>query len=485
MVGDFPLRIKKWRPYVICLIFLVLFSALVARLLQIQVVEPNAFGSQAVDLVTQAREQQHQSMLVDSGRGTIYDRHGEALTGERNYHVIVFPFYDDTPFTDPDQLDQLATILGWTKEELLQQWRKIDQPQPLPTAETGETMGVTEAQAAQIEALRIPGVHALYSEGGRYTVERPAHHLLGTIGWHSDRPRDHDIEEVRKGEKRTGFVGLRGLEASFDAFLRHEGANHLSYAVDGKGRPLSGQNTERVHSFSGSGDEVKSIVTTLDAGLQRMVEQAMDDPNLTIHTESGIERIIDGAAVVLDISNGDVLAMASRPLETASDAEWPEWVNRALIPMEPGSIFKTVVAAAALDMGVVSEGDEFHCDGMLDVYNVPCWTLDQGGHGTLTFADAYAESCNVVFAQLAADIGGEVLEDYAKKLGLGQQVSWKGSVYHDEDFMQLPEEQAGQIFHPDSVKADGYVLAQTGIGQRDVRVTPLQATNMVASLFHP
>lgn len=484
MVGDFPLRIKKWRPYVICLIFLVLFSVLVVRLLQIQVVEPHDFGLRAVDLVAKAREQQHQTLLVDSGRGTIYDRHGEALTGERNYRVVVFPFSQYAQTDDQVQLDQLATILGWTKEGLLQQWREIDQPQTLRSAETGEAIVVTEAQAVQIEALAVPGIHAFYSEGDRYAMDRPAHHLLGTIGRDRERLQDHLTDEVLT-EKRISAVGLRGLEASFDTFLRHEGAHRLTYAVDGSGHPLYGKKTEAVNTLHSGGDEAKSLVTTLDTDLQRMVERAMDDPNPAFHSESGIERITDGAAVVLDISNGDVLAMVSRPLETASDAEWPGWVNRALMPMEPGSIFKTVVAAAALDMGIVSEDDEFHCDGMLDVYNVPCWTLDQGGHGTISFADAYAESCNVVFAQLAADIGGEGLEDYAKKLGLGQKVSWTGSVYHDEDFMQLHEEQAGQIFHPESTKSDGFVLAQTGIGQRDVRVTPLQAANMVVSLFHP
>src|SRR5690606_6475127 len=69
--------------------------------------------------------------------------------------------------------------------------------------------------------------------------------------------------------------------------------------------------------------------------------------------------------------------------------------------------------------------------------------------------------------------------------GLGEKVGWQGDVYHDDVFVQLPEEAAGQIFHDESAAQDGYALAQTGIGQRDVRMTPLQAANMVVSLFHP
>lgn len=480
------MRINKWRPYFIGFLFLLLFGGLVARVLQVQLLEPQAFGPREIDLVTKANEQQNQSFLVDSGRGTIYDRHGFALTGERDYHVIVFPLIRKEHTVYEEQLSEIADILGWSDEQLLGQLRQVDQPQTLKSADTGEAVTVTEAQAEQIQELQVPGIHALYSEEDRYAPDRLAHHLLGTIGLNPDRIKQDFADELETGQyELTDAVGLRGLESSFEYFLHNSGVNRLTYTVDGTGHPLNGKKTEWINSLESEGDSAKSLVTTLDADIQRIVEQALDQSSSSGESEPGAKGIKDGAAVVLDIATGDVLAMVSRPREGTGEEELPGWVNRALQPIEPGSIFKTVVAVAALDQGLVRREDEFYCDGKLDEYNLPCWTIDRGGHGHLTFADAYAESCNVVFGQLAAKLGGETIETYAKKLGLGQTVGWRGDVYHDDAFVQLAAEEAGQIFHDEGAKHDGYALAQTGIGQRDVRVTPLQAVNMVVSLFHP
>lgn len=462
--------IKKWRPYLIVLLFLLLFGGLIVRLLHVQLIEPRAFGLREVDLVTNAVQQQSQSFLVDSGRGTIYDRNGVALTGERDYHVIVFPLIQQEQPLYESELGEIAEILGWTEEQLLQQLQDVEQPQILQSPHTQHPVTVTEAEAERIQNLQVPGIHALYSEADRFATNRLAHHLLGTV---APNP-EHDSRDAEANA--PDIVGIRGLEKSFDPFLHDLAVNHLSYAVDGQGKSLNGKKTEWVNSSTADHSDTKSVETTVDADVQRIVEQAMD------REAGGID---DGAAVLLDIATGDVLAMASRPTQGEAGDELPSWANRALLPVEPGSIFKTVIAVAALDQGLVSPDAPFHCDGKLDEYNLPCWTFDEGGHGHLTFAEAYAESCNVVFGMLATQLGGDTIESYAHKLGLGTTVGWRGDVYHNDAFVQLPEEDAGQLFHDDASKRDGYALAQTGIGQRDVRVTPLQAAYMVVSLFHP
>lgn len=477
------MSIKKWRPFLIVFIFLLLFSGLVARLWQVQLDQPHAFGSKEIDLIHQADEQQRQSFLVDSGRGTIYDRQGLALTGERDYHVIVFPLIRKAHHFYAEELNDIAEMLGWTGEQLLQQLRELDQPQMLRSGTKAAPITVTEAQAAHIQRLKIPGIHALYSEQDRYAIDRLAHHVLGTVEFNPERVKPH-FSDGRY--ELTDATGLSGLEDSFEAFLHRSGVNRLSYTVDGKGTPLIGKRTEWINTLDSSEDDAKSIVTTLDADIQRIVEEAMDQPKARedLQEEAGTA-IGDGAAVVLDIANGDVLAMASRPKEGEATEELPAGVNRALIPMEAGSIFKTVIAVAALDQELVRPEEGFYCDGKLDEYNLPCWTFDQGGHGHLTFAEAFAESCNVVFGLLATEVGGDMIETYAHQLGLGRKVGWTGDVYHDDAFAQFPEEKAGQLFHDEQSKQDGYALAQTGIGQRDVKITPLQVANMIVALFHP
>ena len=98
--------------------------------------------------------------------------------------------------------------------------------------------------------------------------------------------------------------------------------------------------------------------------------------------------------VVQEISTGDILAMASRPLPGAGQEGAQPWDNRAIMETVPGSIFKTVVAVAALDTGKVKPGETFVCDGELGRYGL---TDSHGkGHGKQTFAEAYANSCNIV-----------------------------------------------------------------------------------------
>lgn len=473
------------RHYALIFIILLLFGGLSARLAQIQLWEPHAYGPQAVDLIVKAAQGQSESFLVDSGRGTIYDRHGHALTGERDYHVIVFPLIRQASPLYEEQLRELAVILGWTDEQLLRQLRHADQPQLLSSENSGDVVTVTEWEAEQIQRLRIPGVHALLSERDRYASNRIAHHLLGTIGIAPEQVKRDFPDEWEAGQyDETDAIGLRGLEAAFEPFLHNAGVNHLTYTVDGKGRPLNGEQTAWVNTLKTGDDEVKSLVTTIDAEVQDIVEKAMDETPTASGEKSGT-RIHDGAAVVLDIASGDILAMASRPREGEGADGLPGWVNRALQPVEAGSIFKTAVAVAALNEGLVTSGDVFVCDGELEAYNLSCWTNDEGGHGQLTFAEAFADSCNVVFGKLAVELGGETIASYARKLGLGRTVGWQGTVYRDDTFAQMPEEEAGQIFHDEHAVQDVYALAQTGIGQRDVRVTPLQAANMVAALFHP
>lgn len=265
-------------------------------------------------------------------------------------------------------------------------------------------------------------------------------------------------------------VGVTGLEAAFDSFLRGSGEHVLTYIVDGKGRPLNGLDVQRKETRGGNGKKPHSLVTTLDRDVQTLVEEILDE-----------EGISDGAVVVQEISTGDVLAMASRPYPEAGKESHQPWDNRAIMETVPGSIFKTVVAVAALDTGKVKPEETFVCNGELGRYGL---TDSNGkGHGKQTFAEAYANSCNIAFAKVAERLGGETIETYAKKLGLGREILWSGHL-SGKLYRHLPREDSGLIFAEGTSKKDGGAVVQTAIGQRDVRITPVQAANMVTALFH-
>ncbi|MGZ6507120.1 MAG: peptidoglycan D,D-transpeptidase FtsI family protein, partial [Tumebacillaceae bacterium] len=179
------------------------------------------------------------------------------------------------------------------------------------------------------------------------------------------------------------------------------------------------------------------------------------------------------AVVVLDAKTEDVLAMASRPNfdqnRPVTTNQYP--VDLALKATFPGSVFKTVIAAAALESGIVKPTDEFDCPGYIDIGDgtLKCWTT----HGHITAEEAFAESCNVTFATLAMKLGRDKIDEYAKKLGLGSAI---GLSFDGQP--QFPDEDPGSIFLKQGAAAR--LLANTGIGQEDVRITPLQAAHLMA-----
>src|SRR6185437_12711717 len=158
------------------------------------------------------------------------------------------------------------------------------------------------------------------------------------------------------------------------------------------------------------------------------------------------------------------------------------WQNRAIMATTPGSVFKIVVAVAALEEGLCTPGTMFECHGSWDKYHLHDAKLE--GHGRVTLTQAFANSCNVVFAQLASKLGGAKLEAYARRLGLGGMVTWSGNIQSCGKLQQIGEEEAGRIFFASNLQSDEGAVAQSGIGQRDVQVSLLQVVNMVTALFH-
>ncbi|KAF9115369.1 hypothetical protein BGX30_006301 [Mortierella sp. GBA39] len=271
----------------------------------------------------------------------------------------------------------------------------------------------------------------------------------------------------------TGYAfqeGAAGLEKTLEPLLRGMGPTTAYYTVDGSDQPIPGTGIR----IKGPGNAYYPLKfrTTVDLELQRQIEQ--------LAKESGMK---EGAVVLLDAQTADVVAMVSLPFYNPLDVNPQQraWNNRALQAAVPGSIFKTVIAAAALEAGVTSPDETFTCNGAYGKYGLSC----PKEHGVITLAEAYAESCNAVFAELAERLSAGEIEAAAHKLGLGRTVGWE-----EKDILGLPllrpfdHEDSGKIFaDPDKADRDGGIRAQTGIGQRDVQVTPLQAANMIVTLL--
>jgi cell division protein FtsI/penicillin-binding protein 2 len=154
--------------------------------------------------------------------------------------------------------------------------------------------------------------------------------------------------------------------------------------------------------------------------------------------------------------------------------------NKMLKQQIMGSVFKTVVAAAAIDNNLDDPTRFFDCSKKINgqpelKYN----------YGKLDFTTSFARSCNRTFGELARELqkkDDHLLENYAEKLSLTGSVGWQGDVYHTSDFEQLADEDSGRVFLSDEARKDANFVAMSGIGQHEVRATPLAVANMMATI---
>ncbi len=386
--------------------------------------------------------------LEDYPRGRILDRHLRPLTGSYSANrILVFPDL----LEDPGSVALgLSAVTGSDFREVGKLLAEKD-PVVLPYRLTGP-------QLRQILESGWKGVLVVpYSF--RYGPRPLAVHVVGHLGRVRDSRELEDLNRTGgKNYQLSDWVGRQGLEYFYEADLRGLYASGFAgLFTDALGQPLPGK---PVLVDTRLGDFTRNdVVTTIDADIQEAVERVMD------------RRIKKGAVVVMDRSTGDILAMASRPAYNpdpaggglASAAGDERFVNQAVSLFQPGSIFKVVVAAAALSEGMAGPDTRFFCRGSQD-QPVRCWKDE--GHGPITLAEAFAQSCNPVFVNLGLDLGPGKLIRYARALGLDNQI-----------IAGYPA--AADLRQDLGLIAGRYNLASSSIGQGPVLATPVQVAAMI------
>lgn len=450
-------------------LFIVLcFLTMLGRLWWLQLIGISATASGDRGAIAASVWQREQGIILDSGRGHFLDRESRQLTGETYLTVVLFPQVRDVG--DLRAYGQLASHLGTTLTSWQESVASLEEPSFWMPEGASDPIRLDEATADAIDALNLPGVViAPYTR--RYLEHAPASQLIGFIGENPERISELYAKELEQGSmKLSSKLGASGLERAFDSYLQAGEPTTLSLFTDGKRRLLEGRSL-RIYQPTNPFLPI-DVVTTIDLDIQQEVETILDRYGVT-----------DGAVVVLDAEQGDIIAMSSRPDYRPNEVnlEQSGWANRAIKEAVPGSVFKTVIAAAALEYGLVEPDDHFFCPGELGLYGLSCWK--HGGHGDIAMASAFAESCNVAFAKLMERLTSEQVELTAHKFGLEMTVGWS-DVVGDQRFHQLDGEEAGQIFSPLTDMNDGGIRAQTSIGQRDVRMTPLQAANLMLTVLH-
>ena len=350
---------------------------------------------------------------------------------------------------------------------------------------SAETVGVISEHASEWPGIETRvAVTRTYGEDGSL-----APHVVGYTGVITDTQyqqavedgNTYDAEDNISGYKWSDTMGRSGLEAAFEEELRGKRGEETIY-TDGTGTVTS-------TAVTTAPEEGHTIQTTLDSDLQRVANLSLEK---NIQSNTDARDATSGAAVVLDVDTFGVLACSSYPTydvnqlveSIAGDGEYynnlladedQPMVNLALNGVFiPGSVFKPVVALAALQEGVISAGTTYTCGGVWNYFD-----LSQGclcGGGTWNLYGALAHSCNTYFSNVGLNLGIARLAPYAEYFGLGTTTGVE--IGESTGTMSNPQEYRENH----GVNWTDGVSAQTAIGQADNMFTPIQLATMCATI---
>lgn len=316
-------------------------------------------------------------------------------------------------------------------------------------------VNLTETEMVKFRQNSIPGL-AILPLKTRYGPGALARHLIGHLNsinegqWEKLSGERKTVEvnaSLPTAYRITDRIGVAGLEGKFENALRGSTAETRIVGVaDANGRLLQGLGYKTQQEAA---DPWRNhLILTLDRNYQAVVEKILD------------EHITRGAVAVIDITTGDVLAVASRPnydqnMVSKYLAGRDELLDRTeRVAFYPGSVFKAVVAAAALEEKLVSPAEVFLCRGSY-IFNDGTEIKCLRPHGEVTLAEAIDVSCNTTFIQLGLRLGNDKLQQYAAKLGFTVNIT---------------------------SSSPPALLGNTSIGQQGVLVSPLQIANLYATL---
>ena len=370
------------------------------------------------DYVSAARNHSTYKLTLAKTRGKIYDRNKNALAGDAScLKALIIPSSKVS-----------AELLGRIP---------IEKYNSLEDQLKGSYPFLTDVSDGSCECDGV----TVYRVPKRYPGHSLAVHLVGICG-------------------KNG--GESGIERAYDNWLASaEGELSVTCRVSASGRSLDGADREITDTTRNS---CRGVMLTIDSNIQNIAETA---------AAKYMER---GAVVVTDIETGEILAMASLPSYNQNDIaavlndKRSPLVNRAISTYNAGSVFKPVIAAAALENGL-DPNEEYECSGFVRISDNIMGCIKHTQHGTVNLEKAISHSCNTYFINLSRRIGGDAIIEMAQKLGfgsetkLGQHYSSAAGILPDTSILTRPAE-----------------LANLSFGQGRLMVTPIQIAGMTSAI---
>lgn len=407
-----------------------IFCSLVVRLFVIQIINGGSLQLRATDQWTR-------DLSIIAPRGTIYDRTGSSLAvSYTTYNVYVRAREVTSP-------SKVASVLSSELElDFSSVYEKITNRK---VSEVLIKMQVNGEQAENIYNHRLDGVYLAENSDRYYPNGNLMTQVLGFIS--------------------IDNVGQTGIEAYYNDYLK--GKDGYSYVQsDLQGKEIGGSLRYYIPAEVGS-----DLVLTLDSKMQLILEQALEQ----IMTEQKAKAT---AGMIMNAKTGETLALSNKPSFDLNDVPRDDLtalfdnskVKIVTDVYEPGSTFKILTVAAALEEGLTSLDDTFYCPGyrIIDGERIKCWKTI--GHGQQTLVEAFSNSCNCCFMDLALRLGVDKFYEYMQKFGLGSKTG-----------VDIAGEGSGILMAKSQVRTVD--LARMGFGHA-VALTPMQLLSAVASIVN-
>lgn len=453
-------RVLFRRTIVVLLFNLVAFGIIISRLYFLQVYEADKYS-------TMSDENRISTRFLVPPRGMIYDRNGEVIAkNEQDFQAIMVT--EQTPNIE-ETLENFKKIVFLSKDEEERIAKDVKNKRRFIPIKLKSNLVWDDVSKILLNAPDLPGVEIDEGLSRFYPYADLFAHVLGYVGPVSDKEKKDNPLYMVPGFK----IGKTGLEKYFDYKLQGKGGT-VKLEVNAYGRVMN--EIERDNGVEGD-----ALTLTIDSRLQKAAYEAFGDES--------------GAAVVLDVRTGEILAIVSAPAfdpnlftNGISYKHWNALLNNERSPLinkavsgqySPGSTFKVVVALAALEAGAINLNTRFFCSGGMDIGNIRfhCWR--HSGHGSLNVVEALKHSCDIFFYETAMKIGIDKIREMALKLGLGEPIH-----------VGLDNEKGGLIPSRAWKKAKHGTAwsygdaANAGIGQGYVLVTPLQLATMLSRIVN-
>lgn len=382
-------------------------SLIVSRLFRLQILEHGRFTKQSDNNRLSFR-------LLTPKRGNLFDRLGRAITiNRKTFQVIIIREHAPNP---KETLLKLREFIALSDQEMEDILEKLKAHRSFVPIVVKKNLIRKEAFDIEENSFLLPGVSIEEVDQRYYAFSEIGAHIVGYVGRVNSKELEKDSDPLLKMPRFQ--IGKTGLERAYDRVLR--GSSGKKYVeVNARGRVI--RDIESVDQIDGT-----SIVLTLDWELQEYISKRIEG--------------FSAGVMAMNIHTGEIVGSVSSPSfnpntfsRGISQSEWQQLLNNPRSPImnkvlrgtwPPGSTFKTVVALAALEEGIIRPEQTVFCKGYIDIGSSGkkkyCWS--RSGHGSVNMVKSFEQSCDVYYYEISKQVGVNAIEKYARLLGFGENL---------------------------------------------------------------